>query len=285
MAGNALADWVRFGCSSFSAWGAATPDGKTITARNLDYFDLMGLRTQHVLIVHIRPGPGARSWVSIGWPGFAGACTAMNEDGVTLSMHDSNGRRPTHRGRFVPRTYALRDAIERARAATAIADVERVLQAEPSLTGNNFHVSGPYDGKNDPAAVFEYDGDVMQGNGVTRRVAADEMSKTLPDVLLCTNHFCNRAAPRSCARFARIKAHLEALRSADTKIDTRVGWDAMGMVAGPSEIQFSDTVHAVVFLPHTREFYVKFSDADQHNATLNEPIHFTLAELFRKKGE
>lgn len=282
IAGNSLADWVRLGCSSFSAWGSATPDGKTITARNLDYFDLTGLRTQHVLIVHINPGPGVRSWVSIGWPGFTGACTAINEDGVTLSMHDSNGRKPTHRGQFVPRTYALRDAIEQAHAASAIEDVERVLQREASLTGNNFHVSGPYRGKIDPATVFEYDGDVMQGKGVTRRVAADEKSEPLAEVLLCTNHYCRRAAPKACARYARIKAYLEKLRSEDRKIDITIARDVMRSVAGPSEVQPSDTVHSVVFLPNDKEFYVSFADAEQHNATQNEPIRFTLAELFKK---
>jgi hypothetical protein len=273
-AGNSLADWVRLGCSSFTAWGPASADGKTITARNLDYFELEGLRTQHLIIVYRKPGPGAQSWVSIGWPGFAGACTAINEHGITLTMHDSNGLRPTHRGKFVPRTYALRDAIEQAGPGSAIQDIERVLKAEPSLTGNNFHVSGPWHGKRDPAAVLEYDGDVMTNEGVTVRVAADEKSKPLAEVLLCTNHYCNRADPRPCDRFARMKAFFERTLPEGKKVDLDTARKVMQLVGG------SGTIHTVVFRPNTREFYVSFADARRHDASRNEPIRFTLAELF-----
>ena len=131
--------------------------------------------------------------MSIGWPGLIGAYTAMNEDGVTICMHDAQGLPATHQGKFVPRAYALREAIEKASGVSAVEDVRRVLLASPVMRGNNIHVSSPFMGQRNPAAVFEYDGNTAQDGGVTMRVALDEQTPALTSALLCTNHYRNRA--------------------------------------------------------------------------------------------
>jgi hypothetical protein len=272
---NSLADWYRLTCSSFSAWDFRTEGGQMITARNLDFFDLPGTRTNHLIVACLEPGAGKRKWVSIAWPGLIGVYTAMNEEGVTILMHDAPGRRPMFEGPYVPRSLALRDALEKASAVSAVEDVKRVLLAEHSVTGTNVHVSGAFMGQRDPAAVFEYDGDVAANGGVDVRFCADENDRALMSVLLCTNHYRKRSPPADCTRFETMKKFFETPRPATEKIDVETARQVMRSVS------VDGTLHSVVFLPNRKELYVSFADP-AHNATMNPPVRFTLAELLSK---
>jgi hypothetical protein len=271
-AANTLADWYRLGCSSFSAWGVRT-GGQMVMGRNLDFMSLPGMRSQHLVIVYLEPGPGHKKWVSVTWPSLIGTSTAMNEDGVTIAMHDARGRRPVHKGKYCPRSFALRAVIEQAGAPSAVADARRVLLANPTLVGNNIHVCGPYSGQDVPAAVFEYDGDVALGGGLTQRVARDEREHALEDVLLCTNHYRKRGAAQPCNRFATMVDILGGPRA--DRLGVAEARQVMRAVSVPG------TMHTVIFLPNRKELYVSFAD-ESKNATQFEPVKFTLAALFKR---
>ncbi|HUU84496.1 MAG TPA: C45 family peptidase [Phycisphaerae bacterium] len=277
MAINSMADWYRFFCSSFSAWGQATADGGMLTARNLDFLALPGLDTSHVIIVYLQPGGGKRAWVSVAWPALIGAYTAMNEDGVTILMHDALGRANTHQGAFVPRSIALRDALESARAATAVGDVKRVLLTEPSITGNNIHVSSPFSGQIHPAAVFEYDGDISADGGLSTRFST---APPLKDWLVCTNHYCLRETPHrpwddSTQRYTTIETALKQVRQRQGKIDLALARQIMASVG------VKTTFHSVVLLPNSKELYVSLARPGTP-AHLIQPVHLRLADLLRK---
>jgi hypothetical protein len=199
----------------------------------------------------------------------------MNEDGVAVLMHDAPGSQPTFSGRFVPRSLALRHGLERASANAAVEDIKRVLLADHCICGNNIHVSGPFAGQRNPAAVFEYDGDVATDGGLTIRYAADENSRPLMNVLLCTNHYRKRGSPTPCDRFATMKSFFESPRPATEKIDIETARSVMRSVS------VEGTLHSVVFLPNRKEFHVSFA-TEGTNATGNPPVHFALGELLRK---
>ncbi|MHC4091405.1 MAG: C45 family autoproteolytic acyltransferase/hydrolase [Planctomycetota bacterium] len=283
MAINALADWYPFACSSFSAWGEATDDGQMITGRNLDFAALPGLDTKHVLIAYLEPGPGRQPWVSLAWPGLIGAYTAMNADGVTISMHDAKPLEPTHQGAFVPRAIALREAIENARAATAVADVKRVLIKSPAMMGNNIHVSSPFKGQRDPAAVFEYDGNLPRDGGVTQRVSN---ARPLPCWLTCTNHYCLRREPPpigdhpfdTVTRFNKVSEALAAALKTGGKIDLPLARRVMSDVATQGN---GLTVHTVYYLPNHKEMHVSLARPGVA-APATAPVRLRLAELLRK---
>ncbi|NOX57447.1 MAG: hypothetical protein GXP29_01145, partial [Planctomycetes bacterium] len=61
---NTLADWIPGACSSFAAWGEKTSDGGMVVGRNLDYFNLPGLRKLHLVIVRKNTDSEASGWVS-----------------------------------------------------------------------------------------------------------------------------------------------------------------------------------------------------------------------------
>ncbi|MCA9641188.1 MAG: hypothetical protein KC492_10860 [Myxococcales bacterium] len=77
---------LSLGCTSAVAWGAATQDGKLLHARNFDYHGV-GTWPKHQAVVFHEPEQGMR-YVSIAAAGILlGGVTAMNEAGLTLTMH------------------------------------------------------------------------------------------------------------------------------------------------------------------------------------------------------
>ena len=208
---NCLSDILGAGCSSFSAWGARTPDGTPIVGRNLDYFAFP--LSSKALLLAVEPSEKTlRATVDVLMPGFIGVGTALNSDGAFLALHDERGLPGPASANWVPRSLALRTAIETATGAHAVSDIEAALQGVPVRIGNNVHVCGSAG----PGAVLEWDGNAKD-RGVTVRGPEGLES------LVCTNHYCAReksdGGPDSGGRFATVSRGLEAMASAGRKID------------------------------------------------------------------
>lgn len=67
-------------CSGAAASGPATPDGRTVVGRNLEWPD-RGVLGQYGLVVAARP-EGRRPFLAVGFPAFTGVVTGMNGDGL-----------------------------------------------------------------------------------------------------------------------------------------------------------------------------------------------------------
>jgi hypothetical protein len=77
---------LGLGCTSAIAWGDATRDGKLYHARNLDYHGVRCWPSTAAVVFH-RPNGGQR-YVSCSAAGVVlGGFTAMNEAGLTLTVH------------------------------------------------------------------------------------------------------------------------------------------------------------------------------------------------------
>lgn len=77
---------LGLGCTSAIAWGSATADGKLLHARNLDYHGVDCWPKTAAVIFH-EPDEGHR-YVSVSAAGvLMGGVTAMNEAGLTLTVH------------------------------------------------------------------------------------------------------------------------------------------------------------------------------------------------------
>ena len=294
---NTFADLNAMMCSSFSAWGERTAGGELITARNLDY-GLPSLQAAHLVIVYLEPGEGRQRWVSLAWPSLIGAYTAMNDQGVTISMHDSISLPTRPAPPFVPRSFVLRDALERADARDGIEQVQKVLQEHHVACGNNIHVSVPFHGQAHPAAVFEYDGQVQQAKGVTPRYGdagagtnthsgkasaesgsvATTSSALPPGVLVCTNHYRARRDAIECGRYGKITARLAALAEQRQPVTPDVAREIMQDVAMRGR---NLTLHTAIFLPNERVFYVALA-SEGRPAPLAELHRFAVVELLER---
>lgn len=77
---------LGLGCTSAVAWGSATRDGRLLHARNLDYHGVSCWPRTQTVIFH-EPDEGQR-YASVTAAGAAlGGITAMNEAGLTLTVH------------------------------------------------------------------------------------------------------------------------------------------------------------------------------------------------------
>lgn len=80
---HAIPGLTETSCSAIAAFGQATVDGHLYQLRILDY--LMGLGIQdHPTITVYQPNEG-NAFASIGWAGFIGVISGMNEQGVAIS--------------------------------------------------------------------------------------------------------------------------------------------------------------------------------------------------------
>ncbi len=80
---HAIPDLSEFHCTFFAAWGSATADHHLHQIRALDYAMAAGLQNCPALIVS-RPAGGQR-FVNVGWLGFIGVVSGMNDRHLALS--------------------------------------------------------------------------------------------------------------------------------------------------------------------------------------------------------
>ncbi|MFA4943361.1 MAG: C45 family peptidase [Lentisphaeria bacterium] len=85
--------------------------GPVRIARNMDFFPphLLGPAT----VVLLRRPAGAHAFASIGWPGYAGVITGMNEHGVTVAILQNHGSTKEVRA-GTPVAFRAREILERA---------------------------------------------------------------------------------------------------------------------------------------------------------------------------
>jgi hypothetical protein len=269
---NTYGDWYQFACSSFSAWGSLTPDGETITARNFDFIPADILEKAQLLIAYGPSDPARKRWVNVAFPGVVGVISGMNEDGVGIFVHDVRRRAGAeHETGVNARLLALRSAIETTGPDRAPEVALGKLRALQTSMGNNVHVTSPFDRKNPPAGIIEYDGVEKQDDGAGLRSPESDGL-----FVCCTNHYRLRAEPSRCSRYSKLTELLGAAESRPTRIDAKVARSMMSAIV--QNFMFSRTIHTVIFFPAAKRFEVMMSK-DAKVAPASEPVSFTLAEL------
>ncbi len=78
-----------FHCSGFALFGKATEGGRMYHGRILDYLRGLGLE-QSAIVMVFQPDQG-NAWVNVGYAGFVGSVTAMNEKQVAIGEMGGRG--------------------------------------------------------------------------------------------------------------------------------------------------------------------------------------------------
>ncbi|MBI3323907.1 MAG: hypothetical protein HYZ92_01325 [Candidatus Omnitrophica bacterium] len=99
-----------YACSGFVAWARATADGRLIHARNLDWNFGAGVQRYATVFV-VRP-TGKRAFVNIGWAGFIGVLSGVNEDGLSVGQVGAESVDVSYRG--IPMVFLTRQVMEQA---------------------------------------------------------------------------------------------------------------------------------------------------------------------------
>ena len=236
---NAYVDYMASGCSSISAWGAATLDGPmkgaAVLGRNLDWSAHPALLERQLVVVHRPAEAGSEPFLSVTFPGLLGclSCVDAGGTGAFLNLgYGPGGGSMLEAARFQPVTMSLRNAIEQRDpngdgAATA-RDVSDVLHGTPTVGSYGIHVLARDAATGEgPALVIELNatGDAVR---TTSRSAAFGA-----DTLAVTNHLQILDEPVGCRRYRTL-----AKRSKARDLDGAVIWETMGsVVLGTATIQ------------------------------------------------
>ena len=98
-----------FHCSGFAVFNSATIDGKLYHGRVLDYITKLGL--QYSAVVYIINPDNYNAFANVGYAGFVGSVTGMNEKQVTFGEMGGGGGQDWD---GMPMAFLMRDGLERA---------------------------------------------------------------------------------------------------------------------------------------------------------------------------
>jgi isopenicillin-N N-acyltransferase-like protein len=256
-AAHDISHWVWdkpvVGCTAFAAKGTWTSSGDMIIGRNFD-FEAGRLFDENKIIGLYRPDEGL-AFLSVSWPGMAGAVTGINAERVFCSV---NGAHSVDKGRIgTPVSLVVREVLQYARSldeAIEIVDSAEVFVSDSYLLA---------DGETGEAAVVEK----TPGRAAVRRIRND--------VILQANHFLSEelaldpgnqeylAIGTSSARYARLEELVAGARGtldvagAVEILRDREAADGRSLCAGNrSAINAMIATHAVVANATTGELWV-----------------------------
>lgn len=118
-------------CASFTAFGQATQGGRLIQVRNLDWSIQSDVQKYTAVFVH-RPREG-HPFVSVGWFGFIGVISGINEGGISVAEIGAKTVDSSLNG--IPMPFLLRRILEE---GNDLKEVVQKVQTAPRTVGYNY---------------------------------------------------------------------------------------------------------------------------------------------------
>jgi hypothetical protein len=189
LVGNTLADIKKLGgCSVLLANPERSATGGPLFGRNLDY-PTLGFLHEYSLVTVYRP-TGKHAFASIGFPGFVGVLSGINDAGLAvavLEVYQTKDNSVAFNPEGTPYSLCYRRLLEE---CGTVAEAEKLLRGLKRTTRNNLAVCDRSDG-----AIFE----ITPANLAVRRPEDGYCS--------CTNHFrsAELAVAKECKRYAALE--------------------------------------------------------------------------------
>jgi len=109
---HAIPDVSEMDCTFFAAWGSFTANKHFIQLRALDYATEAHIQDNPAIIVyHPKKGP---AYVNIGWCGFIGMVTGMNEKRICMSEIGDDFDKAVQTLKGEPMPFVMRDVVSKA---------------------------------------------------------------------------------------------------------------------------------------------------------------------------
>jgi hypothetical protein len=242
----------RFHCSGVAVRGKATKDGSVIHARVLDY--MRDINLQGSACVQVFMPEGRNRWMSLGYAGFIGTVTAMNEKGLAIGEMGGRGEGDWD---GLPMSLLLRDVMERAATVEEGLDI---LSKTPR-TCEYFYVLS--DKSRNMAGVHA---DARQIT-ILRPGQQHPLLPFVPEdtVMMSAGDRAKKLSERLQQRYGRIDVQ--------AMID---------LIKRP--VAMASNLHDAVFAPETLDMW--FADAGKHTPACDEPYaHCNLGQLIRLYGD
>lgn len=121
-------------CTNSASWGDATAGGRLIAIRNLDWNRKMGVQKLAAVKYYSRPeGP---DYVNIGYAGFSGILSGINEEGISVGQIGATSSDETLEG--VPMPFLLRRILESSRS---LEDAQIIFKRSNLTRGYNYVIA------------------------------------------------------------------------------------------------------------------------------------------------
>jgi len=238
----------KFHCSGVAVRNKASLDGRVVHARVLDYMRDIGLQDSAVVGVFLPDGHNA--WITLGYAGFIGTVTAMNEKGLAVGEMGGRGE-----GNWdgMPMSFLLRDIMER---ADNVEEALEILKTTPR-TCEYYYVFS--DRSRNIAGVKATPDEFLV-------LRPGEQHPELPPV------------PEEIVFFSggdRAKALSQRLHDAYGKIDVQ---KMIEIIKRP--VAMNSNLHNAIFMPESLDMWV--ADAGKDTVACDEPyVHVNLRELMK----
>jgi hypothetical protein len=236
-----------FHCSGFALWGKATQDGVLYHGRVLDYMTEIGL--QYHAVVFIYKPEGSNAFANIGYGGFIGSVSGMND--LQIAIGEMGGR---GEGDWdgMPMAFLVREGLEKANSL----DQALAIFKDTPRTCEYYYVIS--------------DGKIPEARGLAtapKRFELIEPNKAHP---LLPHPFEDAVLMSAGDRYEKLT---ERVRENYGKIDCE---KAIHLMDRP--VAMKSNLHNVLFVPQLLEFWV--ANAGSHSPASNEPYyHYNLQEL------
>ena len=236
-----------FHCSGFALYGDATVKGKLLHGRVLDYMTGIGLQ-HHAVVFALHPD-GGHGFVNIGYAGFIGSVSGMNDQQVAFGEMGGRGEGDWD---GMPMAFLMRDGLERANTMEEAVSIFR----DTPRTCEYFYVIS--------------DGKIPDARGLSTTPTRFEI--VMPDKFHeKLRHPIKDAVLMSVGD--RYEKLAERVKSGFGKFDSQ---KAIRLMDRP--VAMKSNLHNVLFAPQSLEFWV--ANAGSNTPAAAEPYtHYSLKAL------
>jgi hypothetical protein len=241
-----------FHCSCFAIYGDATAGGRMYHGRILDYMKGVGLE-QNACVIVMQP-EGAHAWVNLGYAGFLGTVTAMNEKQIAIGEMGGKGE-----GNWdgKPMAQLLREVMEQ---ADTLDEAVEIMRRGPRTCEYYYVIS---DGKTKRAVGIAATPTTFE------TIWAGDTHPKLP-------HAMKDTVLMSAGD--RYEALTERVKKGYGKFEMESARDLM-----TRPVCMTSNIQSVLFAPETLDFWV--ANADGENvASHTRYTHYNLKELLQPEG-
>lgn len=236
-----------FHCTGFALHGKATAGGRMYHGRVLDYLRGLGLE-QNAVVMVMQPNEG-NAWVNVGYAGFVGSVTAMNEKHIAIGEMGGRGEGDWD-GK--PMAQLMREVMEK---ADTIDEAVEIMRESPRTCVYYYVIS---DAKSMRSVGIKATPDIFET--VWSGESHPQLTDPVEDTVLMS------AGDRYKELVKRVKGQWG-------KLDEDSARELMS-----KPVCMNSNIQSVLFAPDTLDFWVANADSD-HVASETRYTKYNLKEL------
>jgi hypothetical protein len=239
-----------FHCSGFAAYNKATVGGKLYHGRVLDYMTRLGLQ-YHAVVFIIKPEQGY-AFANIGYAGFIGSVSGMNEHQVAFGEMGGRGEGDWD---GMPMAFLMREGLEKAKT---LQEALAIFRDTPRTCEYYYVIS---------------DGKIPDARGLSTTPSRFELIKPNQFHELLPHPMEDAVLMSAGSRYEKLA---ERVGENYGKIDVKKAIELMDR-----PVAMKSNLHNVLFVPQSLEFWV--ANAAAHTPACNETYsRYSLSDLLTR---